>query len=500
MAGKSALLLLDNLEQVPDSAPMIADLLGSTADLRVVATSRREAAVSFEQEYPVPPLDGPAAEELFVTRARQLSPGFESDEAVSELCDRLDRLPLALELASSRVKLMSTAQILSRIERRLDLLTAGRRDAPSRQATMRAAIEWSFESLSERERALFLGLAVFAGSFELEAAEHVCGADLNGLQSLTDKSLLRHDGHGRFSLLELTREYALEQLHAAGEEADLRRRHADWFMQLAKRAADHLRSTEQSLWISRLNGDRDNFRAVLAWCSEQDLARGAELATTLVEAWANHGQLQELVAWLERALAAPEATDARTRARALRAYAQGLLLIEQPDRANAPLQESLLLFRELGDRLGEASVLRELDMAAWAQGHIEQAIELAEAALTIYREEDDRRGIALALADIGVDLLETGNVERGTAMLEEAQTIYSKLGDRRHLAPFLHTLADLALDQADSQRAAAHYSQALETAVELSDERTEIYSVAGLRLRRRPPRRRLHGRTPLGRS
>ena len=201
LAGKRVLLLLDNLEQVLDAAPLIADLLGCLPDLSAIATSRERLAVSFEQEYPVPPLDETAAEELFVARARQLDPGFKPDQTVSELCGRLDRLPLALELASSRVKVMTTAQILSRIERRLDLLTAGRRDAPARQATMRAAIEWSFELLSEPEQALFRGLGVFAGSFELEAAQAVCSTDLDGLQSLTDKSLLRRGADGRFFLL-----------------------------------------------------------------------------------------------------------------------------------------------------------------------------------------------------------------------------------------------------------------------------------------------------------
>ena len=218
LAGKRALLLLDNLEQVLDCAPLISELLGGLPQLSVIATSRERLAVSFEREYPVPPLDETGAQELFVSRARQIAPDFEADETVSEICERLDRLPLALELASTRVKLMSTAQMLDRIERRLDLLSKGRRDAPDRHATMRATIGWSYDLLSEEEQTLFRGLGVFAGSFELEAAEAVCGADLDDLQSLIEKSLLRRDGHGRFFLLELTREYALEQLHAAGEE------------------------------------------------------------------------------------------------------------------------------------------------------------------------------------------------------------------------------------------------------------------------------------------
>jgi predicted ATPase len=210
LAGKHTLLLLDNLEQVLDCAPLIADLLGGLPELSVISTSRERLAISFEQEYPVPPLDEATAEDLFVSRARQLEPGFEPDEAVGEICRRLDRLPLALELASTRVKLMITAPMLDRIERRLDLLSKGRRDAPDRQATMRATIGWSYALLLEPEQALFRGVGVFAGSFELEAAEAVCDTDLGGVQSLVEKSLLRRDGHGRFFLLELTRGYALK--------------------------------------------------------------------------------------------------------------------------------------------------------------------------------------------------------------------------------------------------------------------------------------------------
>jgi DNA-binding SARP family transcriptional activator len=189
LAGKRMLLLLDNLEQVLDCAPLIAELLAGLPELRVVATSRERLAISFEQEYPVPPLDEATARELFVARARQLEPDFQPDEAVGEICERLDRLPLALELASTRVKVMSTTQMLTRLEHRLDLLSRGKRGAPDRQTTMRATIDWSYDLLSEAEQTLFRGLGVFAGSFELEAAQAVCGADLDDLQSLIEKSL-----------------------------------------------------------------------------------------------------------------------------------------------------------------------------------------------------------------------------------------------------------------------------------------------------------------------
>jgi predicted ATPase len=480
LAGKQLLLLLDNLEQVLTVAPLIAELLGGLPELSVIATSRERLAIAFEQEYPVPPLDEAAAEELFVSRARQLEPGFEPDQVVGEICKRLDRLPLALELASTRVKLMSTAEMLSRIERRLDLLSKGRRDAPDRQATMRATIGWSYDLLPEPEQVLFRRLGVFAGSFELEAAEAVCDAHLDGLQSLIEKSLLRRNGHGRFVLLELTREYALERLQTAGEEAALRCSHADWFLQLAKLADEHLRSAEQGVWLSRLYADTDNFRAVLAWSSEQDVARGVELASTLSDPWEMHGQLGELVAWLEQALTTPEATDKRTRAVGLKIYGEGLLFTGHYDRAHEPLEESLVLFRAFGDRLGEASVLNRLGIVVGAQGRTRQAIEFGEAALAIYRDEDDRRGIAHALALVGAHLLDIGDLERSETALQASVTIFTELGNRWAAADSVHGLGDLALDKRDPQRAAGHYRQALKVAVELSDERTELYCVAGL--------------------
>jgi tetratricopeptide (TPR) repeat protein len=229
-----------------------------------------------------------------------------------------------------------------------------------------------------------------------------------------------------------------------------------------------------------LRAESDNFRVVLAWSLEVDVAQGIELAVTLGDSWEMHGQHQELVDWLERALATPGATDPRTRAVGLKAYGDGLIYTERFHRAHESLEESLVLFRELGDRRAEASVLNRLDMAAWAQGDIQQALELAEAALTIYRQEHDQRGTALSLAHVGVDLLEIGNVERGTAMVEEARALYSELGDRIALAGFLHTLGDLALDRREPQGAANYYREALEIALELDDERTEMYCVAGL--------------------
>ena len=480
LAGKRVLLLLDNLEQVLDCAPLIADLLAGLPDLSVIATSRERLAVTFEQEYSVPPLDEATAEELFVSRARQLEPAFEPDEMVGENCRRLDRLPLALELASTRVKLMTTAQMLARIERRLDLLSKGRRDAPDRQATMRATIGWSYDLLPEPEQALFRRLGVFAGSFELEAAEAVCDADLDGLQSLIEKSLLRRDGQNRFFLLELTREYALEQLHAAQEEAELSRRHADWAVQLAKRADEHLESAEQGRWLVRLEADTDNLRAALAWCSEHDPEGAIALVWTVFGLWMMHGRLQEAIPRLERALrtaASPRHSHARRWPQDVGLCVELHRTIRQGARAT---RGELGAVPPTGRPVGEASALTMLGMGFSNQGSFLRAIDLLQAALAISRENGDKRSVARVLNIIAGCYIDAGDLERAKPAIEEAVAIHKELGSKGSAASDLGTLADVALAQGDHQQAERHAREALEMVTGVGDERNDLYSVAQL--------------------
>jgi predicted ATPase len=474
-------LLLDNLEQVLSAAPLIAELLGSLPELRVIATSRERLAVSFEQEYPVPPLNEAAAEELFVSRARQLKPDFGADEAVGEICRRLDRLPLALELASTRIKLMSTSQMLSRLQRRLDLLSKGMRDRPDRQATMRATIGWSYDLLPEQEQALFRRLGVFAGSFELQAAEAVCGAELDDLQSLIDKSLLRqHQLEDRFFLLELTREYALEQLNAAGETPQVRRRHADWFLQLARQADRHVRSAGQVEWFSRLDADSDNLRAVLDWYSEQDPATVCELAATLYLPLRMHGRHGELIPWLEGVLATPATIDPRSRAIGLGTLGEALKKIDRPDEARGPLEESLALFRELDDKPGEALALRNLGNLLSHQGSQSQAIKLYRASIAIYRDAGDKWNVARVLNDLGYSAFFTGDLEHSKTDWEESAAIFTELGDHLVASFPLRSLADVALASGDPAGAARQYHQVLKLLSGYRNEPTEMQCVAGL--------------------
>jgi predicted ATPase len=486
LAPKRLLLLLDNLEQVLDAAPYLIELLAAAPDCRLLVTSRERLAVSGEQEYPVPPLDDPAASELFITRAKQVKPDFNPDGAVEEICRRLDRLPLALELASTRVKLMTTGQILARLDHRFELLTGGGRDKPARQETLRAAFDWSYDLLSITERKVFRSLGVFVGNFEHDAARAVCSAGLEQMQSLVDKSLVRPTSEGRFFLLETVREYALDRLDAADETEECRRYHAQWYLRQAMASRsdreEHggFRSAPDGVWVERLATNVDNFRAAFAWALEYDASGAVELATTLARPWQQRGHLREVIRSLGQALEASEATDPTLRAQALRSYGEALLLGDQQERAAQAATESLRLFRREENLQGEADALILLGNVVFYQGVITYATELHEQALTIYRLIGDRAGIGLALHVLGETLREAGELVRAGLILEEAATVARDCGNRYGLSHVLIALGDLALDRVDGEEAAQRYHQSLAIAVELADERGQAYCLAGL--------------------
>jgi predicted ATPase len=253
---RELLLLLDNFEQVVEAAPELSQLLEACPNLRLLVTSRELLRIRGEVEYPVSPLAELEAVELFCERAR-----LEPDETIAELCHRLDDMPLALELAAARTGILTPAQIVERLAQRLDLLKGGR-DADPRQQTLRATIEWSHDLLDQAEQQLFARLAVFAGGCTLDAAEEVCDADLDVLQSLVDKSLLRHTGD-RFWMLETIREFAVERLDETGDAEDVRRRRAAYFLELGELAKPELRAAGAWVWFDRLEAEHDNLRAVL---------------------------------------------------------------------------------------------------------------------------------------------------------------------------------------------------------------------------------------------
>jgi predicted ATPase/class 3 adenylate cyclase len=313
------LLLLDNLEQILDCAPALAELLRSCPNLKLLVTSRAPLRISGEQEYEVPPLPQAEAIELFTQRARQVRPGFEPDDHVGEICRRLDGLPLALELAAVRIKLLPPKQILERLGRSLELLTSGTRDVSERQRTLRATIEWSYELLGDPGKRLFAQLAVFAGSFDLQAAQEIAGADLDALASLVDNSLLRRSRAERFFMLETIREYALGLLDQSPEAAPIPQRHAEYFLGLAEAAAPELKKGErQATWLRRLDEEHGNLRAALMFFTGRgELELQLRLAAALGRFWYLRGHLAEGKWWLGDALAKGGDQPARLRAKAL---------------------------------------------------------------------------------------------------------------------------------------------------------------------------------------
>jgi predicted ATPase len=478
LGRRSLLLVLDNMEQVVDAAPAIGELLASSPECAAIVTSRERLAISGEQEYPVGPLSPQGAVELFTARARQVKPDFEPGVGVGAICARLDRLPLALELAATRVKLLSEDQLLARLEQRLPLLAGGRRDLPERQATMRATIAWSYDLLSEMEKRLFGRLAVFVGGFELEAAERICDAGLEELQSLIDKSLLREGDRGRFFLLETTREYALEVLAAGGEESELRARHAAWFFALGVAAANA--GPEQSELLSRLRLDPGNVSAALAWGLEHDVGAAVPLADVLFFSWLGAGRLEELRRWYAQALAEPNALSPTDRATVLMMAGVGSAYAERPDAARTAMIEALSLFREQGDERGEVRVLNYLVGIEFVSGAPERGFAWHEQALEIAERIGDPEQIGRSLHYMGENLREMGSYEQAAELYIRSIEILRANGLGERVASVLHSLADLRLDTRDLSAADRLYREALAFSHGMKDVRLSAYCLAGL--------------------
>jgi predicted ATPase len=436
IGDKSMLLLFDNFEQVVDAASDVASLLTSCPRLRVLVTSRERLQVTGEQEYPVPPLAHEEGVGFFLARARAVSPDFEPVESVSEICRRLDDLPLALELAAARVKTLSPAQMLERLDHRLPLLTGGARDLPERQRTLRTTIEWSYGLLNEEEQRLFTRLGVFRGGCTLEAAEAVAGADLDPLQSLVDKSLLRHTGE-RYWMLETIREFASEHV---GE--DVGRRHAEYFLALAEEAEPHLPPYERE-WVDRLEREHDNLRAALDWleaANESQLLQ--RLAGALARFWLMRGHAREGSERLERAVAAADLpTPARLKA------LNGAALLVQTDRQRRHATEALSLAEALGDRAATAHAKLALAAAAASGGDMAAGRTLYEEAAELFRELGDEHMLLVTTRGLAWATITLGDLERGRALHEENLQRARALGNTRIEAITLGALSSYLIEE-----------------------------------------------------
>jgi len=436
---RELLLLLDNLEQVVESAPDLAALVETCPNLKLLVTSRELLRVKGEVEYPVLPLAEPDAVELFCTRART-----EPDDTVRGLCAALDNLPLALELAAARASVLSPKQMLERLSRRLDLFKGGR-GADPRQQTLRATIAWSHELLSYEEQQLFARLAVFAGGCTLEAAEEVVEAQLDTLQSLVDKSLVRHTAE-RFWMLETIREYAAEQLEDSGEVNQRRRQHAEWFLALAEDAYPHLRGSPTE-WLNRLEPEHDNLRAALdrlEASGETQLA--LQLAGALYRFWYLRGHFAEVRPRLERLLDL-DAHPTAARARALNGAAVMAGSTGDPATDRLRSEEALALHRELGDAWGIAYSVFSLGMAATEEADWTSARPYFEESLARFRELGEEHYALVAADGVAWTSRELGDLERSRAGHEDVLRQARAQHDWAIAASELDQLAQFARDE-----------------------------------------------------
>ncbi len=497
---KRLLLLLDNCEHLLDGCAQLADaLLRHSAHLTILASSREALGIGGEQIYRVPSLSLPdpkqaytpasvaafEAVQLFIDRALFARADFEvtSENAstLASICQRLDGIPLAIELAAARVRLLSLEEINRKLDQRFRLLTGGSRTALPRQQTLRSLIDWSYDLLRAPEKLLLQRLSVFAGGWTLEAAEHVCvyedideGEALDLLTSLADKSLAvveQNDGHSRYRLLEMVRQYAREKLLESGGAEAVRQAHRDYFLALAEEAEPKLLGAEQGEWLRRLEEEHDNLRSALEWSladarSQEDL----RLCGALNRFWSTRGHLAEGRQWCARILA-KESAAAPTLAYAKALRAAGSLAWNQTDfrTARALLEQSLAIFRELRDREGTARSLNTLGNVAIEQGDYPAARAMYEESLAIWRELGDRSGMAGLLCNLGLIAHEGGDFTAARALSEEGLAIARELGDHGRIADSLNNLGSVAIEEGDYPAARALNEESLAIGRQLGD-------------------------------
>ena len=409
---RRVLLVLDNFEQVIDAATFVGALLSRTPNATCLVTSREPLQLDAERRYPVDPLPNADATALFEDRARAVAPDYTPTESVKEICRRLDGLPLAIELAAARVALLDPDDLLARLDRRLPLLTTQSRDAPARQRTLRSAIEWSYELLTARERDLFRRLAVFSGSFTLPAAESICDADVDTLESLVVKSLVRRASGGRFAMLETIREYAHERLLELADATGYLRRHAIHFRDVAREAElDASRSFSRRNRLDLALAEQHNLRSALRWSIDNgaiDIA--VDLAAALEMFWVTQNPL-EGIRWFREILAHPgiERTDPLSRAHALRAFGSATDVSGHDAPAEKLYQQSLELFDALGDRHGRAVLLHRLGIQAMRRGDLITAQRLIDESDAIHESNGDAWGKAQTVGTRGAIARDAGD-------------------------------------------------------------------------------------------
>jgi predicted ATPase/DNA-binding XRE family transcriptional regulator len=488
---KQTLLVLDNFEQILDAGPLVTELLAGCTFMKVLVTTRTVLRVRGERQFLVSPLPVPAAGQpstvaavsefesvqLFIERVRDSGSALQLTEenatTVAEICRRLDGLPLAIELAAPRLRLLPFKVLAEQLGNALQLLTGGLRDLPARQRTLRATIDWSYGLLEPGEKLLFSRLAVFTGGWTLEGAAAVCYekvpslAILDGMASLLDKGMVqrfeRSIAKPRFTMLETIREYALERLAESASENAIHRRHARFFLDLAEQAEPHLRGENQRAWLKRLEEEHDNLREALRWALNHDVAdTGLRLIGSLRWFWTFRSHVNEGYEWalamLERS---PAGQATASRAKAL--WTAGVMAwFRQDPMARHLLEESVAVWRELGDERGLGYALQHLGLVVSAQGDYGTARLMEEESLGLFQATDDRHGIALATLCLAFVQMKVHEVETAQMLLQDSAQLSREIGDRWALTLALDNLGALAKARGDYTEGCALLSQCIE--------------------------------------
>jgi predicted ATPase/class 3 adenylate cyclase len=477
LRDRHALILIDNFEHLLDAAPAVGSLLSAAPHTRVLVTSRAPLRVDGEQEYALEPLPDADAIELLTQRARAVRWDFEPDEAAREICHRLDGLPLALELAASRLRSLGSAALLERLDRRLPLLTGGRRDAPDRQRTLRATIEWSYDLLPQELHRTFERLAIFAGTFSLEAAEAVAEATLDDLAALVEASLLKPVGEDRFLMLETIREFAGERFEAADDLEEVGRRHAEHYLKLAE-AANLSGEAEGAVEHDVAERELDNFRKALAWAlAGGDAASGLRLLIALQTFWVARDPF-EGTSWFAALLERAKDIPRELRARALLTYGGLVFIVGEFEQGTRLYEESLAEYAAIGDEHGRANVLHRLANSALAEDDYVRARALADESLEIYRRFGSRQGEALAFGTIAEVEWRTGNQDLAFELAEKSAAMAAETGFLWWQIGMLYALCEWSFESARPDEAHRFGRKALALAHRIGDRMHGIYLLA----------------------
>ena len=498
LRDKHLLLLLDNFEQIIAAAPVLANLLSSCQHLKLLVTSRAALHLPGEYEFPVSPLNTPdltqaleseilasnPAVALFQVRAQAVQPSFQLTPTnmltIAEICVRLDGLPLAIELAAARIKMLSPAALLGFLSHRLQILTRGARDLPARQQTLRNTLQWSYDLLNPLEQRLFRRLSVFVGGLTLEAAEAVCydtqqeaSFTLDEISSLLDKSLVlqvEQEREPRFTMLLTVREYGLECLQNRGEHERIQRAHALYYLALAERAELEYFGAHSAAVLDQLELEYENLRTALTWLVESEERELAlYLSATLWWYWYARGHLSEGRQWFERLLPGSERVNASVRAKALKSA--GWIAFQQKDfdHAETLLREGLEVYRLLGDKQNIATSLYRLGLVALGRGNYSLAQALTEDALSLYYQVGSKEGIADSLIVLSYAAIEQGEYSRAREQVEQGLLLFREIGDQWAMTYTLLGLARVVLLQGDAVTAQTLTEESLTISIELGN-------------------------------